>query len=364
MMAMLAHRLSLLLIVLIVAVQHPDWFDGASRRGNWRWLPNAPEGLWSWFSTWDANYYLALAERGYQPTGMQNAFWPLYPALIALARPLTANDTLLAGLLVSITASIAAAYCLYLLAARCYDPTTALFAVAAWSLWPGSYVLVLPYSESCFALLLALLLLGCLLHRTWPLAVAAFLLPLSRPTGFVAPVPLIWQAWTQRSHRRQALAALLAFMAGVAGYFAIMTMMTGDPAAGFAAGRYFIFQPSISKLLDLPGALAAFCDIRALHGLRYSLLDRAMFVITVLLLWPLRRDRLLLLTASTLIYQTGLGQHFSAYIRYSAINLPLFIGLGHLLARGPRMLTATVLGLSFIGQCVLLLLHASNRWVA
>lgn len=53
------------------------------------------------FKTWDAQHYLFLAERGYSPNQMSNAFSPLFPFLIKIFRPLFFNNSLLAGLALS-----------------------------------------------------------------------------------------------------------------------------------------------------------------------------------------------------------------------------------------------------------------------
>jgi hypothetical protein len=44
---------------------------------NFHWPPDDPPSLISAYKTWDANHYLFLSERGYQPDTMSSAFYPL-----------------------------------------------------------------------------------------------------------------------------------------------------------------------------------------------------------------------------------------------------------------------------------------------
>ncbi len=114
--------------------------------------------LWN---NWDSKHYLRLAEHGYVAAGdsrVSLVFFPLYPWLVRLVA-FVARDYMLAALIVSGFASVAAALLLRRLA-RC-DETEEVSRNAVWFLliFPTSYFLHVAYTESLFLALV----LGCFL---------------------------------------------------------------------------------------------------------------------------------------------------------------------------------------------------------
>ena len=131
---------------------------------------NHPRWLALW-TNWDAAHYLRLAEHGYVAAGdsrVSLVFFPLYPWLVRLVA-FFARDYTLAALIVSGFASLATALLLRRLA-RC-DESEAVSRNAVWFLliFPTSYFLHIPYTESLFLALT----LGCFLaarKTRWALA--------------------------------------------------------------------------------------------------------------------------------------------------------------------------------------------------
>ena len=67
------------------------------------------------WARWDSGWFLRIAEHGYH-AGAEPAFYPLYPLLVRLLGPVFGGHYVLAGLLVSLAASLGAFYLLHHLA--------------------------------------------------------------------------------------------------------------------------------------------------------------------------------------------------------------------------------------------------------
>ncbi|MEU0726718.1 hypothetical protein [Streptomyces sp. NPDC006140] len=150
---------------------------------------------------WDALWYTRVAELGYgYEVRLANgdvhsnlAFFPLLPwleRLVAAVSPLSYAD---GGFLVSLFASLAAAWGIFAVADRVYGRRAGVCAVLLWAVLPVGIVQSMAYSESLFTALAAWSLYAVLTGR-WPTAgVLALLAGLTRPVG-VAVVAAVWVA--------------------------------------------------------------------------------------------------------------------------------------------------------------------------
>jgi hypothetical protein len=174
---------------------------------------------------WDALWYAGVAERGYGhevrlPNGDVHsdlAFFPLLPwleRLLASAGPLSCAD---AGLVVSLVASLAAAWGIFAVADRVYGRreegpapswedrarprlrkggdggNVGVWAVLLWAVLPVGIVQSMAYSESLFTALAAWTLYAVLAGRWVTAGVLASLAGLTRPVG-LAVVAAVWAA--------------------------------------------------------------------------------------------------------------------------------------------------------------------------
>ena len=145
------------------------------------YVPSHPNWLQIW-DNWDASHYLRLAENGYVAAGdarVSLVFFPLYPWLVRLVAFVVQNY-IAAALIVSGFASAATAVLLRRLA--CCDETEQVARNAVWFLliFPTSFFLHVPYTESLFLALC----LGCFLAARkshWALAGVARCVRLSHP---------------------------------------------------------------------------------------------------------------------------------------------------------------------------------------
>jgi hypothetical protein len=327
--------------------------------------------LTSAFKTWDANHYLYLAEQGYEPLNINNAFYPLFPALVRAASVITLGHTLIAGLLVAVLLSVAAVGLFHVLVTRTHGEEVATSASLLLLAFPTSFYLGLVYTESLFLALSAALLLLLRQNRFWAAAAVAALLPLSRPTGILMSIPAavgLWLAWRRGDLRGPLrMAAVPAgFALGLAAYFGVMAAFTGDPLAGFDAQRVFLADNSAARLLHpVDWVLDNFVRVDlSWHGFRTSALNRlcfALFVpVAILSVRRLPPDLLAcLLVLGTIPAMTG---PLTSYPRYVLAAFPLFVTLALLLRSRAALWTAVAASAAL--ELATLLVHASNRWVA
>ena len=159
------------------------------------------------WSRWDSEWYLRIAESGYDWPSSTPAFFPLYPLLVGGVGRLFGGHFLLAGLLVSLAAGAAAFALLYRLVLRRFRPDDGFRAVLYLALFPTSLFLGAVYPESLFlALAIGTFVLAEERRAGWA-SVTAGLALLTRPYGVALLPALAVYAW--RSDRRARDLALL-----------------------------------------------------------------------------------------------------------------------------------------------------------
>ncbi len=199
------------------------------------------ETFLSIWSAWDSEHYLRIAEAGYSPEGISedrfrfiSHFPPGYPAVTGGAARIFGMSYLHAGLAVSLFSGLAAAYLLALLAWHEFkEPRTVLWTTVLFHLYPVSYFLITPYSESLY--FLAVLGFFALLRfrpRYFAAGVTSAAAILVRLMG-VNLVPVLALRIIADMRARQARAWNLLVLAlpaaAVAGYLALNAISWGDP---------------------------------------------------------------------------------------------------------------------------------------
>ncbi len=150
---------------------------------------------------WDSLWYTRVAELGYGyevrlPNGDVHsnlAFFPLLPwleRLGAAASPLSYAD---AGFVVSLLASLAAAWGIFAVADHVYGRRAGGCAVLLWAVLPVGVVQSMAYSESLFTALAAWSLYAVLTGRWVTAGILASLAGLTRPVG-LAVTAAVWVA--------------------------------------------------------------------------------------------------------------------------------------------------------------------------
>lgn len=113
------------------------------------------------WSKWDSFHYLRIAQYGYLPgvnsyeVNFMSRFPPVYPILIKVTKIVTGIDYGLAGICVSLTATILSSILIFKLAKfELKSNTTAYLALIWLNIYPTSFIAVAVYSESLFILFL------------------------------------------------------------------------------------------------------------------------------------------------------------------------------------------------------------------
>jgi len=332
------------------------------------------------FSTWDAQHYLYLSESGYHAGQMSNAFFPLLPLLIHLTAPIF-HSTLVAGLVVSNVASLLGVYFLYRLVSELHGRGAADSTLLLYLAFPTAFFFSLIYTESLF-LLLAASFFYLLFRRglAWA-ALPAAVLPLARPEGVLIIIPFaVHYAFEVLGLGRRPLAAALARfeasqaalvlspLLGAAAYLAYMRAATGNAFEMFEAMKNYVSAHSLTYVLhpaDLARALGEWP--LALHGFTNSAIDRALFLVFLLLLPPMFRR----VHPALAVFGVGVGLlnvlsgTFMSYSRYLLLAFPVFITAGLLLqgSRLRRLTVPLVCSLALI-QGLFLVMYALSYWVA
>ncbi|MFK4105897.1 mannosyltransferase family protein [Streptomyces sp. NPDC019531] len=165
---------------------------------------------------WDALWYTRVAELGYGyevrlPNGDVHsnlAFFPLLPWLERLLSAVTSLSYADAGFVVSLLASLAAAWGVFAVTDHVYGRRAGVCAVLLWAVLPVGIVQSMAYSESLFTALAAWSLYAVLTDRWVTAGLLASLAGLTRPVGLaVAAAVLVAGSIAFARDRRRASTA-------------------------------------------------------------------------------------------------------------------------------------------------------------
>ncbi|HSK70320.1 MAG TPA: glycosyltransferase family 39 protein [Pyrinomonadaceae bacterium] len=206
-------------------------------------------GMWK---RWDAVHYVSISELGYTAVGEHRfmiVFFPFYPLLIA-AFSVIIGDNLVSAFIVSGLASVALGLVFRELVKLDYSERIAQFAVFFLFIFPTSFVLHIPYTESLFLALTV----GCFLaarKRSWILAgILGGLACLTRINGLILFPALLFEVWneydeTKQFNRKWFCLAMIPF--GFTAYLALNYFVTGNPT------MFLVHQREHwNKYLDVP----------------------------------------------------------------------------------------------------------------
>jgi hypothetical protein len=185
----------------------------------------------------DGLWFLRIATDGYVDGDGSAAFFPLYPLLIRFLSPVLGGHPLAAAFLVSHAAAYGAMVVLYFLTASEWDERVARRTVLYLAVFPTSFFLLSPYSESLY-LLLALTCLWGARRGRWAVAgLAGAGAAATRNLGVLLILPLAveaFQRWREdRAGGRLAISLAWsgAVVVGLVAYLAFWRALSGDALA-------------------------------------------------------------------------------------------------------------------------------------
>ena len=213
-------------LVLLFAVQAFEIIENRS--------VNSAGGVLGIWQRWDALQYLKIAEKGYTAVGDDRfliVFFPFYPLLVSVFSLLTGNY-LVAAFFVTAIASIALGLVFRELVKLDQSETIAQLSVLFLFIFPTSYFLHIPYTESLFLSLT----IGAFLaarKRAWLIAgILGGLACMTRINGLVLLPALALEVWQEHRETRTLSSKwffLLLIPAGFAVYLILNYVVAGDP---------------------------------------------------------------------------------------------------------------------------------------
>ncbi|MBX4175901.1 mannosyltransferase family protein [Streptomyces geysiriensis] len=329
---------------------------------------------------WDSLWYTRVAELGYGyevrlPNGDVHsnlAFFPLLPWLERLGAALSPLSYADAGFVVSLLASLAAAWGIFAVAEHLHGRRAGVCAVLLWAVLPVGIVQSMAYSESLFTALAAWSLYAVLTGRWVTAGLLAALAGLTRPVG-LAVAAAVWAAAiaafvrnrgdgvpdSARGPRhapgegaRRALGMVLAPL-GAAGYVLWVGHRTGEGPLGYLdvqAGWRNGFDGGVAFARFVAGRFTSFPS--ALAGV-------ALVVGVVLLLWLYvvcvrRRQPLPLLVYTGVVVALALcaSSYFGSKPRLLMPAFPLLLPLALSLARLRTSRSTLVVGVLAMASAV------------
>jgi Gpi18-like mannosyltransferase len=179
---------------------------------------------------WDAVHYLTIATQGY--SGIDAAFFPLYPILISIVGALVANH-LIAGILISNACFFFGLLFLYKLLEHEYERSVARRAVFYISIFPSAVFFSAVYTESLFFMLTVAAFYYIREQRWWVAGVVGFFAALTRAEGILLALPFAieWFVYFRGDFRRglRDATAVVLIPAGLACYMAYLWVLRADP---------------------------------------------------------------------------------------------------------------------------------------
>ena len=200
-------------------------------------------------TSWDGNWYLELARRGY-PTSIppditfnqveaRAAFFPLYPGAISVFDAILPGGDTLAALVLNLLLGAVAVVLVGMLARTVFSTRVAARSMVLMAVFPGSFVLSFAYSEALLLVFAAASLL--LLHEErWFLAgLAAALATATRPNGVAIVAACAVAALIAIVTKRQwsALSAVLLAPIGFVAFQLYVDDTAGESGAWFRVQR-------------------------------------------------------------------------------------------------------------------------------
>lgn len=199
-----------------------------------RFGPHALMGAWN---HWDANWYISIARLSYTDAP-STAFFPLYPLLISLVSHVVGmTHIVVVALLLANLGTLVAIWGLDLLATQELGPHTGLRTVLLALAYPLMFFTASAYTEGIFLAFATFTLLYTRRGAWRAAAVFAFLAALTRPTGIILILPMVWEygcflrrqseGWSAALRRPRQAGTLLLLLAAVPAAVGVYALYLG-----------------------------------------------------------------------------------------------------------------------------------------
>lgn len=195
---------------------------------------NSAGGVLGIWQRWDAEQYLKLAQFGYTGTGDDRfliVFFPLYPLIVSIFGSLT-GSYLFGAFFVTAVASAALGLVFRELVRLDHSEKIAQLSVIFLFIFPTSYFLHIPYTESLFLALTIGAFLSARKRKWMITGIVGCLACATRINGLILVPALafeLWQEYRETGKTDAKWLFLLLIPAGFAGYLLLNYVIAGDP---------------------------------------------------------------------------------------------------------------------------------------
>lgn len=351
-------RIALFFIAAISPIFIPEfgakfpYFEG-------RLIPSGlPHFLWSQ-GNFDGVHYIGIAQDGYAYQFTQ-AFFPLYPMVVKAVSFLTLGNFVLAGIIVSNGAFLAALLLFYKLVRDVFDEKTAHWSIIFLLVFPTSFYFGAIYTESLFFLLvISSIYLAQKKHILASSVIGAFTSATRLVGVFLIPALIYKKDY-------KSLWPLLIVPIGIIVYMIYLKIEFNNPLYFLTSQSIFGQERSTTSVVLLPQVIYRYIKILVTtHGLlfvnaAFELLS-TFFALIVLALGFKKIDiRWIIFSALVIITPTLTGT-FASMPRYVLVAFPIYIVLALIKS------TAIKIGIVCIFALLLTIatvLFSQGYWVA
>lgn len=354
------------------------------------WPPAPPWMAWlervfvSPLFRWDANIYVAIADKGPSLSDGTASFHPLYPLL---ARPfmLFSISAEFSLLLISSIAGIGFIYCFNQLARLDMDLDNARTSQLLLLFSPLSFLLFVPYSEALFLLLATISLLYCR-KKKWGFAgIAGGLAALTRQQGIFLVFPLVWELWEESQGNFRVFVKMWKSWIGVlmiplfyASWVIYRGLFLNDVSFDFTdpieAIYSILLSPSHTQVVPHFRFLFPWQAISlSIEKIRVqpdvdiwtNIILGSVILLSAIIAWPrLRNSYRLFILVNFLValsYYTGEMHPYMGMPRHMWLAFPIYLGIGQLVQKPWMRIGIILLGL--LSMSFLLILYVLEAWV-
>jgi hypothetical protein len=227
------------LVVGLAAAAFIGYTPHAGEPSTWQVAADPARNL---LARWDTFWYLDIATRGYQwngnPLEQQSVvFFPLLPVLMRVVGAVIGGHPLVAGLVVSLAAFLAALCYFWRWTADRAGTEVATGAVWLIGTFPSAIFFSAVYTESLYLLIVAGACYYAERRLYWRAATIGLFAGFVRPNGLLLSIPIIVIAFVanrERPHRLSRTAAAMTPALGVLVFSAYLAWRLGDPTAWLA----------------------------------------------------------------------------------------------------------------------------------
>lgn len=337
----LVWRVGLFVLAILAPALLPNFGNRFPYVGERLVSTGLPSWIWSW-GNFDGVHYLGIAQNGYAAQFTQ-VFFPLYPLLVAALGRIFGNQFLLAGIVISNLAFLAALFLLFKLASEEFGKHIGAMSIFLLLIFPTSFFFGSVYTEGLFLLEILASFYFAKKGNWFFASILGFFASLTRFVGvFLFPALLLeyyLQNKSVKNHKLSimTLAWLFLIPLGLAIYMIYLAKNFGNPFYFLTAQPAFGAERSGGEIILFPQAvwryLKILLTVRVVNLPFYNAIFEFLMTMgfLVLILISFFRTRISWALFSFLAFITPtLTGTFSSMPRYVLVCFPAFLVLAQI----------------------------------